>query len=496
MDQYELIRTGYRVYGKSISELARLTGHSRNTVKKAIRGEPWGYRERQHQPFPALGSYLKIIDRWLASDKDKPSNQRHTARRIYNRLVHEHGFKGSESTVRRYVRLAKMQLGLAGPGAFIPCDPEAGYEGEVDWGQATALIAGQTQRLKFFCMRSKYSGKHFVRFYPCERQQAFFDAHMRAFEFFGGVFPVLIYDNLTTAVGKVMRGKDRQEQEAFSKFKAYYSFEAKFCTPGKAHEKGGVEGLVGLARRNYMVPIPEAESLEELNEKILQQCLSYGKHKMAGRDRTVNALYEEEKKHLLPLPREGFSNVRYLEARVDKYATVVADKNRYSIPSAYAGFKAKVLLYVDRVEIFSNGKKLALHERMYGNNKWCLQADHYLELIQQRPRAFHSARPIRQWRESWPHGLHVLLERFCEAQGETKGIKDFITVLMLYREHPADEMDAAVEQAGKNRVSTSDGVRHLLAQRACEVHSSEPLRAWSSLPPADVSVYGQLGGAL
>ncbi|MEJ5365563.1 MAG: IS21 family transposase [Desulfosoma sp.] len=388
MDQYELIRTGYRVYGKSISEPARLTAHSRNTVKKAIRGEPWGYRERQQQPFPALGKYLKIIDGWLESDKDKPSKQRHTARRIYNRLVHEHGFKGSESAVRRYVRLAKMQFGLGGSGAFIPCDPEAGYEGEVDWGQATALIAGERQRLKFFCMRSTYSGKHFVRFYPCERQQAFFDAHMRAFEFFGGVFPVLIYDNLTTAVGKVMRGKDRQEQEDFSKFKAYYSFEARFCTPGKAHEKGGVEGLVGLARRNSMVPIPEAESLEELNEKILQQCLSYGNHKMAGRDRTVNALYEEEKKHLLPLPREGFSNVRFLEARVDKYATVVADKNRYSVPSAYAGFKAKVLLYVDRVEVFSNGKKLALHERMYGNNKWCLQADHYLELIQQRPRAF------------------------------------------------------------------------------------------------------------
>lgn len=146
------------------------------------------------------------------------------------------------------------------------------------------------------------------------------------------------------------------------------------------------------------------------------------------------------------------------------------------------------------MEIFSNGQKIADHERMYGNNKWCLHADHYLELIQQRPRAFHSARPIRQWRESWPRSLHVLLERFCQAQGETKGIKDFVNVLMLYRDHSADAIEAAVELAGKNRVSTSEGVRHLLAPKDGGDVTIESLSAWPSLPPGDVAVYGQLGG--
>ena len=494
MDQYELVRTGYRVYGKNISELARLTGHSRNTIKKAIRGELWGYKERNHQSFPALGDYLASIDRWLESDKEKPAKQRHTAHRIYNRLVDEHGFKGGESTVRRYVRFAKMRLGIETACAFIPCDPEAGHEAEVDWGTAMAIISGEEGRLKFFCMRSKFSGKHFVRFYPCERQQAFFDAHMRAFAFFGGVFPVLVYDNLTTAVLKVMRGKDRQEQEAFSKFKAYYSFEARFCNPDSGHEKGGVEGLIGMARRNYMVPVPEAESLEELNEKILRQCLAYGNHKMSGRDRNVNELYEDEKQHLLALPEADFSNVRTCDGRADKYATVIVDKNRYSVPSHCAGLKVKVLLHVDRVDIFTGAKKLATHERTYGNNKWRLEPDHYLELIQQRPMAFHSARPIRQWRQSWPQSLHVLLERFCRAQGETKGIKDFITVLMLYREHKASEIEAAVELSAQNNISTSEGVRHILI-RAGDVDTTiAPLAAWSSLPPPDVAAYGQLGG--
>jgi len=188
MDQYELVRTGHRVYGQKISELARLTGHSRNTIKKAIRGEPWGYSERQHQPFPVIGEYMPIIDRWLEHDKTQPSKQRHTARRIYNRLRNEHGYKGSEATVRRYVQCAKMRLGTNAPCAFIPCDPEAGREAEVDWGTATAIIAGEEIRLKYFCMRSKYSGKHFVRFYPCERQQVFFDAHVHAFSFLGESF--------------------------------------------------------------------------------------------------------------------------------------------------------------------------------------------------------------------------------------------------------------------------------------------------------------------
>jgi len=495
MNQYEVIRTGYRVYGQNISELARLTGHSRNTIKKAIRGEPWGYRERSHQPFPALGDYVAIIDSWLKSDQGNPRKQRHTAHRIYHRLVGEHGYRGGESTVRRYVRLAKMTLGTETPCAFIPCNPEAGQEAEVDWGLATAVVSGKEVRLKFFCMRSKYSGKHLVRFYPCERQQAFLDAHIHAFSFYGGVFPVLIYDNLTTAIQKVLRGKDRVEREGFSKFKAYYSFEARFCNPDSGHEKGGVEGLVGFARRNYMVPIPEGASLEELNEKVLRQCLAYGDHKMAGRDRSVNELYEEEKAHLLALPETAFNNVQPSSGRADKYATVIVDKNRYSVPSRYAGFRVKVLLHADRVEIFLGTKKLTTHERLYGNNKWSLNPDHYLELIQRRPMAFHSARPIQQWREIWPQSLHLLLERFCRAQGETKGIKDFISVLLFYRDYQTCEIEAAVDLAIANRISTSDGVHHLLVYSGRVPNPLiAPLTSWPTLPPPDLAVYGQLGG--
>ena len=300
MDQYEFIRTAHRVYGKSISELSRMTGHSRNTVRKALRGEPWGYKERKKQSFPVLGPYLEIIDGWLEQDKGVPKKERHTARRIYHRLVEEHGYHGSESTVRRYVSMARMELGMNGPGAFIPCDPEAGYEAEVDWGTAMAQISGKRHRVRIFCMRSKYSGKHFVRAYPCERQQAFFDAHIHGFQFFGGVFPVLIYENLTTAVRKILRGRNRIEQESFSRFRAYYSFEARFANPSSGNEKGGVEGLVGFSRRNYLVPIPSVKSFAELNKNLLEQCLAYGGHTISGREHTVEELFEQEKGTFFP----------------------------------------------------------------------------------------------------------------------------------------------------------------------------------------------------
>ncbi|WP_208609874.1 IS21 family transposase [Desulfofustis glycolicus] len=245
-------------------------------MKKALRGEPWGYTEREVQPFPVLGPFQEVIEQWLKHDLTETKKQRHTGRRTYNRLVEEHGYAGGESTVRRYVRQAKMRLGFCLHGTFIPGDPEAGYEAEVDWGTATAIIAGERLQVKYFCMRSKYSGKHFVRAYPCERQQAFFDGHLHAFQFFGGVFAVVIYDNLTTAVRKVLQGRKRLEQESFRTFRAYHSFTARFTSPNAGNEKGGVEGLVGYARRNYLVPVPEAASIEELNARLLAQCQAYG----------------------------------------------------------------------------------------------------------------------------------------------------------------------------------------------------------------------------
>ena len=246
MDQYAYIRLSHRVYGKGIREIARETGHSRNTIKKALRGEYAGYSVREHQAYPSLGPYLSIIDGWLREDRDRPPKQRHTAIRIYNRLRLEHGFTGGESTVRRYIREARRRLGAIELKVFIPLEPDMGMEAEVDWGGCHAIVGGELVKLKFFCMRSKGSGKPFVRCFPCERQQAFFEGHIEAFRFYGGVFRTLIYDNLTSAVEKVFKGRSRKLQESYEKFRAYYNFQAHFCNRGQAHEKRRSGGACGL----------------------------------------------------------------------------------------------------------------------------------------------------------------------------------------------------------------------------------------------------------
>lgn len=493
MDQYEYIRTAHRVYGKSVRLIARETGHDRKTIRRVLRGEMSGYPKRAYQPYPVLGPYLRLIDDWLEGDRAVSAKQRHTATRIYQRLVSEEGFTGSESAVRQYVRLAKIRLGVGSPRAFIPLDPDCGKEAEVDWGCAQAVIGGEEQRVKFFCMRSKYSGKHFVCCYPCERQQAFFDGHLRAFAFFGGVFETLVYDNLSAAVRKVLQGKGRIEQESFRAFRAYYSFESRFCNLSAGHEKGGVEGLVGYARRNYMVPVPRAENLEELNERLLRSCVAFGSRRIAGREKTVEELFEEEKAHLIALPASPFANTVISRARVSPYSTVLLDRNRYSVPVRYAGLWVSASLGVDSIELFHEGKSLARHPRVFGDGKWQLDADHYLDLLRQRPAAFSSARPIRQWRRVWPDCLERLLCRFREKQGEMEGTKDFVSVLMLYRSHTPEEIESAVEQALEARASSSEAVLHLLLPGQ-GAYGAERLRGWPATEPADVSVYGSLGG--
>lgn len=493
VEQYEFIRTGYRVYGLSISELSRRTGHARNTIRKLIENEYTGYSPRKHQPFPVVEPYMKIINTWLEQDKDEHRKQKHTARRIYTRLVREYDFQGAESTVRRYVRLVRCEYDTSKNKAYIPGDPDAGLEAEADWGDFTAVIGSETRQLKLFCIRSKYSGKCFVRAYPVERQQTLFDAHIRAFAFFNGVFCYLIYDNMTSAVQKVLKGKKRVEQDSFARFRAYYTFEAVFCNTGQGHEKGGVEGLVGFVRRNFLVPVPKTETIEELNRYLLEECMAYGSHIISGRQNTVNELFEHEKESLLSLPEYPYANEMPLDGKVDHYSTVFLDNNRYSVPTRYAGFQIRSQLGVDAVTIYYSGRKIAEHERAYGKNKWILIPDHYLDLLHRRPAAFGTARPIKQWRSQWPENHERLLEKLKSAQGISRGTRDFIEVLMLYRDYEPAEVESAIEKALASGVSSAEAVKHL-----ARVPGQEPdpgrLTSWPSLPQADVSVYSRLGG--
>ena len=262
MDQYELLRTAHRVYGKSIREIRRETGHHRETIRKALAGKEPKYRRRKPPRCSVMDPVARIAEGWLLGDRDRP-------RRVNVTQLVGSGIGwlrsmdlGAQS--RRYGAGSGSGRRLTGGGArqaVVPLDPEVAREAEVDWGTAWVEMAGERSRVKLFVMRSRYSGKAFVRAYPWERQEMFFDAHMRAFAYYQGVFRTLVYDNLRTAVKKILRGKNRVEQERFVSFRSYYTYEARFCNPGLGREKGGVEGLVGFARRNFLVPLPPSQRL-------------------------------------------------------------------------------------------------------------------------------------------------------------------------------------------------------------------------------------------
>lgn len=265
----------------------------REVTRKAMRGELPGFSEGKHLPNPALHSYLSLVKTWLEQDKDRAGSEIYTAS-VYDRLVKDYGYKGSQSTVGRYIKES---------GEMPLLVPLCGKKAEVNWGPVKAVLNGEQVTLYLFSMRSKWSGKFFV--YCCADAQldTFIDAHIRAFEFFGGIFPTLIYDNLPEPIEKVVRGKREKDQEEFARFCAYYNFTHRFDTNVKDQEKGDVRGSPRAILHKFMVPGSEAENLEELNRNLLEECLSNGDYRMKDRTKTVNMLFDEEKICLLAFPK-------------------------------------------------------------------------------------------------------------------------------------------------------------------------------------------------
>jgi transposase len=264
MEQFEQIRRDHAREGLSIRELAARHGVHRRAVRQALESAiPPPKRAPESRPGPKLGVYRAVIDGWLEADRGAPRKQRHTARRIWQRLVEEHGAEVSERQVCRYVHDKRRELGDVGE-VFVPLISDAGVEAEVDWGQAKVLLRGELVEVHLFEMRACFSGAAFVMAFESETQQAFLEGHVRALEWFAGVFDVIRYDNLKSAVARVLKGRRRVESDRFVALRSHYRFESSFCLSGQqgAHEKGGVEGDIGRFRRRHLVPVPDVSSME------------------------------------------------------------------------------------------------------------------------------------------------------------------------------------------------------------------------------------------
>jgi transposase len=304
VEQRERIRRAYFVEEKSIRQIARELKCSRRSVRQAIASaEPGAYTLRSPRRAPVLGPYKERIRELLAENDRLPRKQRYTGHKICEQ-IQKAGYAGSESNVRHY--LAQLRQEKKRRLVFIPLEFDPGGDAQVDWGEAIAIIAGERIKVQLFYMRLSYSRRLFMMAFPTQRQESFFEGHVHAFHHFQGVPRRISYDNLKVAVLRILEGRNRREQQAFVIFRSHYLFESHFCTPGKGNEKGSVEHSVGYGRRNFMVPIPEVASFQELNESLLEQCQADDQRQVKGQKTTIGQAWELEKPCLHPLPSHDF----------------------------------------------------------------------------------------------------------------------------------------------------------------------------------------------
>lgn len=464
VDKIERIRRAYYVEGKSMRQIAREYHHSWHTVKKALASaEAGNYSLKEPREAPVLGPYKARIKELLEQNDKLPGKHRLTGHRIF-KLVWDEGYRGSESGVLVYLwqlRQAKRRVKV-----FIPLEFEPGQDGQVDWGEAEVILGGQQVTVQIFVMRLCYSRKIFVMAFPSQKQECFLTGHVAAFHFFEGIPQRLTYDNLKTAVKKIFIGHERQEQDQFIVFRSHYLFESHYCTPGAGHEKGRVEDGVGYARRNFMSPLLTADNFADLNEQLGQACRQDDERRVARQPQSIAAAWQQERPQLRPLPAHDLDCGREVEARLNGYSQVEVETNRYSVPTNRAVAKLRVKLTPFEVKIYRPDEQevLAVHARCYGHQQDILEPLHYLPLLEQRPGAFNHAKPVRQWRASWPAVYERLLNELQRQQPGGPGIRQFIRILQLHQQYPAELIEQAVSQALEYHCPHADGVELCLRQ--------------------------------
>ena len=452
VELFEQIRRDRRLEDLSVRELADRHGTHRRTVRQALADAvPPPRKEYPARPRPAIDEWVTVIDGWLIADKDAPRKQRHTARRIWQRLVAEHQATCSEVTVSRHVAKRRVELGLLQREVSIPQTHLAGAEAEVDFGEFYATIAGLVVKCWMFVMRLSHSGKAFHVAFGTQAQEAFLEGHVLAFEYFGGVPGRIRYDNLKPAVIRVLKGRDRTESERFTALRSHYGFDSFFCRPGLdgAHEKGGVEGEIGRFRRRHLVPVPAVTSLAELNDVIAAADRADDDRVITGRPITIGAAFATEFSELMGLPAEPFDCARLLHARVDNRARVSVRQCFYSVPARYAGRRLPVRLTARTVEIYDGPRLVASHERAVGRYVEVLCLDHYLEVLKTKPGALPGATALAQAkaRGVFTASHQSYWDAARSARGDAKGTRALIAILLAHRTMAAAALIVAMDRA-------------------------------------------------
>jgi DNA replication protein DnaC/transposase len=422
------------------SAAGRLFGIDRKTVAKILKHSvPPGYRRAAPPPRPKLDPFIPVIDQILEDDKRVIKKQRHTAKRIFERLRDEHGFSGGITIVTDYVREKQRRT----REVFVPLSHIPGHA-QVDFGETLGVIGGVERKLHYFSMSLPHSDAFFMKAYPAETTEAFCDGHNAAFAFFGGVPLSALYDNTVIAVAKILGDGKRVRTRIFSELQSHYLFEDKFGRPGKGNDKGNVEGVIGYGRRNFLVPAPRFDSFDDLNAWLEARCLKRQDDIVRGHGESIGERLMRDLDALMALPPTPYDACEKVSTRATSISMVRYRNNDYSVPVAFAHHEVQVRGFVHEIVIGCGTEIIARHARSYEKADMVFDPMHYLPLLEQKVGALDQAAPLQGWNLSEEFAT---LRRLLEARMGKPGKREYVQVLRLLESFEMDHVQGAVKQA-------------------------------------------------
>ena len=480
MELYLKVRRAHFHDGLSERAVARDFGISRDSVAKMLTySEPPGYRRKAAIKRPKLDGFTDQIDIWLAEDKGRPRKQRHTAKRIFDRLCAECEFTGGYTIVKDYVRSKKR----GSKEMFVPLSHPPG-QAQADFGEALVVIGGVEQKAYFFAFDLPHSDACYIRAYPAANTEAWLDGHVHAFAFFGGVPQSILYDNDRCLVAKIMPDGVRKRTQRFSAMLSHYVIDDRYGRPGKGNDKGKVEGLVGYARRNFMVPMPRFASWDAFNEYLEEQCLKRQRDILRGPKASIGERLEADLAEMQALPAAPFEACDLQSGQVTSTSMVRYRGNDYSVPVAYGHRAVWIKGFVGRVVIGCVAEVIAAHPRSYETGDMVYDPLHYLPLIERKIMAFDQAAPLQGW--ELPEAF-TTIQRLLEARQGKTGKREYVQVLRLLERFEMDELHGAIKDALRMGAISFDAVKHLVL---CRVEHRPPrldLDTYPFLPRMNVA---------
>lgn len=481
VDLYAKVRRAVMVEAMSERAAARKFGICRKTVSKMVNhAVPPGYQRKDRPVAPKLGAFVGIIHQILQDDRDVLKKQRHTAQRIFERLRDEHQYAGGYTVVREFVAKERLRQ----QEVFIPLAHPAGHA-QVDFGESDIYLGGVKTRIHYFCMDLPHSDAIFVKAYPAETTDAFLDGHVAAFAWLGGVPKSILYDNTKIAVAKILGGGKRKRTKAFSELQSHYLFEDRFGRPAKGNDKGKVEGLVGYARRNFMVPLPRVHSIDDFNAQLAAACQKRQVAVLRGHKTSIGERLKADRRAFMELPDIAFDPCEKVSTRANSLSLVRYRSNDYSVPTSYGHHDMQVRGYFDRVVIGCGSEVIACHVRSYAKEDFIYNPLHYLALLERKPRALDQAAPLLNW--DLPDEFEEL-RRLLEARMNKRGRKEYIQVLRLLETFEQQEVTSAIEDALRLNAISYDAVKHLVLARVERRTPRLDLSAYPYLPQPNVGM--------